>query len=359
MVKSIRISGVITDDDSKELRQMRARLLYHLFMEGYNIYNGNGDQDIHLWNIQRKIKEAHGFVFMPGSNIDDVVKATSIFVGYQTGDMDLNGKPTVMLNNDNSWTPWLEIIEHLQKNGTVSQHYRDVIKIVEQPREVIYALQKQKTMIEKVRTLHDHKPEPSIPGDPERSEPRKKVCVFCSASTKNPSYLKMGYDLGTDIAKAGYGCVTGAGRTGIMGEVVRGGYEAGGWTGGSNVPHIIEMEGLPDGLNAFWPRSDIYTRMEIMIQKSHAFVILPGGMGTVQELLVLLQLKQKNDPLMAGKPIMCVNPKLPDGGTFWDPLIKLAQSFGLHDIMHVSNNVDGLVKEVKRLKAAEKKSAED
>lgn len=347
MPKNIRLSGIITDNDSPELRKVRAEVLYHLFLEGWNIYNGNGDQAIHLWNIHRKITESHGFVFLPGANIDDLLNCTSIFVGYQTGDMALNGKPTIMMNSDNSWTSWLNLIGHLYERKTVSQHWNEILTVVDKTKDVVTALKEGAVKIDKVRTHHKKVKQNSIPGDPNLKEPSKKICVFCSASTKEEQYLKMGYQVGQDIAKQGYGCITGAGRTGVMGEVVRGAYEAGGWTGGSNVPHIIEMEGLPDGLNQFWPRDDIYTRMEIMIQKSGGFIILPGGMGTVQELLVLLQLKKKNDPLLKKKPIVLVNvsytknDRVTNG--FWNPMISLADQHGLSEYMEVVEHVDGLV----------------
>ena len=93
------------------------------------------------------------------------------------------------------------------------------------------------------------------------------ICVFCSASIRDEDYLKDGYSLGKKMVEQGYGCVSGAGRTGVMGSVVKGAVESGGWTGGSNVPHIIKLEGLPEGLSSFWLRPDIYTRIEIMIER--------------------------------------------------------------------------------------------
>lgn len=338
MVRNIRLSGLIRDDDDKKLREVRASLLYHLFLNGWNIYNGNGDQEIHLFNIQRKIVEAQGFVFMPGATLNDLVKASSIFVGYQTGDMDLDGKPSIVLNSEGSWDSWLAMIDHLHKLGTVPQHYSQILRVLKDPKDVPQALEEMSVNVEKVRTKYAGSPKITASGNPDLPEPNKKLCVFCSASTKNPLYLDMGYQLGKQIAASGLGCVTGAGRTGIMGEVVRGTFEAGGWTGGSNVPHIIEMEGLPDGLNAFWPRNDIYTRMEIMIKKSAAFIILPGGMGTVQEALVLLHLKQRNDPLMRRKPIILI-----DIEGFWKPLQDLAKFHKVDHLMEVYPSIQDVV----------------
>lgn len=341
MPKSIRLSGAIDDNDSKELRKMRAKLLYHLFSVGFNIYNGNGDQDVNLWNIQKKIKESDGFVFMPGAKLDDLVKASSIFVGYQTGDTDLDGKPSVMLNPRGSWNQWLAVIDHLHEMGTVSQNWRDILTIAKKPKLVVEALEVQSIAIEKVKTPYDEDPEDNIEGDKSKKKPDYSVCVFCSASTKNKDWLEMGYELGAIIAKQGWGCVSGAGRTGIMGSVVKGAYENDGWTGGSNIPHIIKLEGLPDGMNDFWPTDDIYKRMEVMVKESKAFVIMPGGMGTVQELLVILDLKRKNDPLMKDKPVVVVNVQVGDKG-FWDPLIDLVNLHNLEDYYSVVENIENI-----------------
>jgi uncharacterized protein (TIGR00730 family) len=157
-----------------------------------------------------------------------------------------------------------------------------------------------------------------LPADHEGS-----VCVFCSASIEDPAYLSDGYEFGKQLAQSRLGCVSGAGNSGIMGEVVRGSVDAGGWTGGSNVPHIIELEGLPSGLSSFWLMPDIYTRMQVMIRNSNAFVIFPGGSGTVQEMLALMIFKQHGHPSMIGKPVIIFNRKDARGQSFWTPLIEM------------------------------------
>ena len=179
---------------------------------------------------------------------------------------------------------------------------------------------------------------------------RGNVCVFCSASIKDESYIEDGYRLGQALAANHYGCVSGAGTTGVMGSVVRGSVDAGGWTGGSNVPHIIEIEGLPKGLSSFWLRPDIYTRMEVMIQRSEAFVIFPGGAGTVQEMLALLIFKQTGSDFMQGKPVIIFNRKDSRTGVrFWDNLIALLQPWCDEDLFHVVNELEEIIPAVDRL----------
>ena len=65
-------------------RVKRGRLLYSLFEAGWDIYNGNGDQEITLGNIQEKIVESDAFVFTPGASLEDLFHASSIFVGLST-----------------------------------------------------------------------------------------------------------------------------------------------------------------------------------------------------------------------------------------------------------------------------------
>jgi uncharacterized protein (TIGR00730 family) len=169
--------------------------------------------------------------------------------------------------------------------------------------------------------------------------------VFCSASTKNPALLNLAHDMGTGIAEEGWGVISGLGCTGMMGQVVEGAAEVieekkKGWVAGSNLPRIIHMEGLPSYYDKLWLTDDIYKRMEVMIKNSQAFVLLPGGMGTVQELMALLLLKyadKNGDHLMSdkkfgNKPIILVNPEIVDREghkvEFWKPLVDMARSFG-------------------------------
>jgi uncharacterized protein (TIGR00730 family) len=317
----VRLSGKVLGEKDAQ-RETRGQLLYHLFREGWDIYNSNGDQRISLSNIQKKIQESDSFVFLPDATLEDLFKAVSVFVGYQTLDADLAGKPTIILNSDDSWADFFTLLESLHRRGTIKQKFRDflwetdaldgVVQLLNQSRDGL------RTRMASAPVVHDG---PSFERPPVR-ELRGNVCVFCSASTTDEELLKEGYALGRDLAWNDLGCVSGAGSCGVMGTVVRGAIENGGWTGGSNVPHIIELEGLPEGISSFWLRPDIYTRMEVMIERSDAFIIFPGGAGTVQETLALIIYKHQKHPAMAGKPVVLFNRQDDEGG-FWDPLHDL------------------------------------
>ncbi len=346
----VRLSGTV-EGATDPSREIRAKLLYKLYMAGWDIYNGNGDQIVTLANIQKKVVESDAFVFMPRPDLQDIFKAASIFVGFQTGDKELNGKPMVVLNPKGSWEPFLKLIEHLRLMGTVSQDPKKVFRVVKKPKDVLTAIQELHSIsTAETETKYGVKPQPSTPGDPGRPKPSFSVCVFCSASLRREDYIQEGFGLGKMIAERGWGCVTGAGRTGIMGQVVAGAVSADGWTGGSNVPHIIEMEGLPDGINTFWSRPDIYTRMEVMIQNSDAFIIMPGGMGTVQEFLALVLLRNQNAPAMRHKPVIVVDRYDHEKKSrFWEPLLKLAEQYKVGEAFHVVEHYSEAVEVVKNV----------
>ncbi|MBK1833921.1 LOG family protein [Roseibacillus ishigakijimensis] len=341
----VRLSGTVLGPEDPS-RSARARLLFHLFNAGWDIYNSNGDQQITLANIEEKIIESDAFVFTPGASLQDLFKAISVFVGYQTLDKNLANKPTVILNDDGSWDPLFRLLEHLHDRGTVRQNYRDYLLIVDSPSGVVKALEEFRDKglppIDR-EAIEDH---PQLPADAKTPPPtdlQGRVCVFCSATIEKEGYLADGEELGRQLAEHKLGCVSGAGKSGVMGAVVRGSVAAGGWTAGSNVPHIIRLEGLPEGLSYFWLRDDIYTRMEVMIENSEAFVIFPGGSGTVQELLALMIFLEQGDAMMKGKPVVIFNRRDQDGIAFWDPLIKLLENYCCQEQFTVVDDLHAIV----------------
>lgn len=339
----VRLSGTVRGEADPN-RKPRAELLSQLFAAGWDIYNSNGDQRITLANIERKIVESDAFVFTPGATLEDLFKAISIFVGYQTLDRNLAGKPTVVLNSDGSWDAIFGLLAHLQRMGTIRQDYRDYLLCAREAGGVLAALDQARLLglpgvgrvrvVESAVSSYESAPVGRHAGN---------VCVFCSASIEEAGYLGDGEAFGRLLAESHFGCVSGAGNSGVMGAVVRGAVGAGGWAAGSNVPHIIEMEGLPEGLASFWLRADIYTRMEVMIEKSDAFVIFPGGAGTVQEMLALMIFKQQGNPLMAGKPVIVYNRRDASGQRFWDPLVAMLEAHGTGRMFSVVNELDQII----------------
>ena len=348
---TVRLSGTVAGSQDPN-RTLRAQLLHDLFDAGWDINNSNGKEKITLNNIEQKIINSDAFVFTPGASLEDLFKAISVFVGYQTLDKHLAAKPTVILNNDDSWDYIFNLLTHLNKLGTVKQDYRDYLLTAENSDEVAEILE---AFLEKKKGLppidREPLPEPQgVPIDANTPAPDDllgNVCVFCSASIEKEGYINDGITLGRQLAENKLGCVSGAGKTGIMGAVVKGSVDAKGWTAGSNVPHIIELEGLPTGLSCFWLRDDIYTRMEVMIENSNAFVIFPGGAGTIQELLALLIFQQQDHELMRGKPIVIFNRLDSNGDRFWEPLVDLLPKFCSSNDYLIVDELDEIIPAIK------------
>lgn len=145
-----------------------------------------------------------------------------------------------------------------------------------------------------------------------------KICVFCASSeTIDKSYLQTGERFGEMLAEKGHTLVFGAGKYGIMGAVARGIRSKGGKAIGV-IPTFFE-----DADVTFSDCELIYTesmreRKFIMEEKSDAFIILPGGIGTFEEFFEVLTLKQLR---RHSKPIIIFN----ENG-YYDPLINLIDS---------------------------------
>jgi uncharacterized protein (TIGR00730 family) len=187
----------------------------------------------------------------------------------------------------------------------------------------------------------------------DRQPPEFNVGVFCSASTTYHPYKRMAYSLGRLLAINGYGAVFGAGNTGMMGELMHGAHDHGGYVRGANIWRIANIEGIPNGLGHYWGNEegidDIYKRVAVMVEHSDAFIILPGGAGTLQELLaLLLLLREQGNPLMIykGAPtrfkdiILVSSPLEGTSGGFFDSIIQLIEVFGYQEgrEFHVVND---------------------
>lgn len=112
----------------------------------------------------------------------------------------------------------------------------------------------------------------------------KTIAVYCGSSDKiAKEYLDAAYDLGTILGSRGYRLVYGAGGVGMMGAVARGAMEAGGEVIGVmaeifNTPELRLTE-----ISEFIITPDLHTQLAHMIEISDGFIVLPGGLGTLDE----------------------------------------------------------------------------
>jgi uncharacterized protein (TIGR00730 family) len=146
----------------------------------------------------------------------------------------------------------------------------------------------------------------------------ERVCVFCGASSgRGTTYLETARAFGAEAAARGLGLVYGGGRVGLMGEVANGALAVGGEVIGVIPQELVERELAHDGLTELHVVSSLHERKALMAELADAFVALPGGFGTLDELMEQLTWSQLG---LHSKPI-----GLLDAGGYWRPLIVLAR----------------------------------
>src|SRR6476659_8705027 len=144
----------------------------------------------------------------------------------------------------------------------------------------------------------------------------KLLCVYCSSSDRlDPKYVTATEELGRELVAQGWGLVYGGGKTGLMGAVARGTKSAGGRVVGV-IPEFMKARELAfDAADELVTVITMRERKLLMETRADAFVALPGGWGTLEEILEILTLRQLD---LVKKPCVFFNQ---DG--FYDDLLRL------------------------------------
>ncbi|OIQ25022.1 MAG: Rossman fold protein, TIGR00730 family [Alphaproteobacteria bacterium MedPE-SWcel] len=142
------------------------------------------------------------------------------------------------------------------------------------------------------------------------------VCVYCgSRMGANPAYAAAAENLGRLLAGAGLRLVYGAGDVGLMGTVARAAQAAGGETFGVIPEHLVRREVGKSDLTTYVVTETMHERKKVMLYNADAVILLPGGMGSLDELFEALTWRQLG---LHAKPIVILNT---DG--YWEPLRAL------------------------------------
>ncbi|MGZ5947702.1 MAG: LOG family protein [Caulobacteraceae bacterium] len=141
------------------------------------------------------------------------------------------------------------------------------------------------------------------------------VCVYCASSNAaDPAYLQAAERFGAILAASGVRLVYGGGGVGLMGATARGAHGAGGKVLGVMPAFLQNREMLYDEVETVVVQS-MHERKQIMFEQSDAFAVLPGGIGTLEEIVELMSWRRLE---LHRKPMVFYSP-----GGFWDPLFKL------------------------------------
>jgi uncharacterized protein (TIGR00730 family) len=150
--------------------------------------------------------------------------------------------------------------------------------------------------------------------------------------------MAAGRALGREIAEYGLRLVYGGGTKGIMGAVASGVLSGGGQVTGIIPEFLIDMEATRHSLgqlNELIVTPDMHARKHTMFERSDAFVALPGGIGTLEEIVEIMTWAQLG---RHRKPIVLVNVN-----GFWDPLMTLVQHMAEAGFIHTAHLVQPLV----------------
>lgn len=144
----------------------------------------------------------------------------------------------------------------------------------------------------------------------------KKLCVFCgSSSGVDEIYKSAARNLGALCAAQNWTLVFGGGHVGLMGIMADAALAGGGEVEGVIPKFLQDKEVAHDGLSKLHVTETMHERQNMMAQLADAFVILPGGLGTLAEFFEVLTWKQLG---LHDKPIIVVN-----AGGYWDSLQQM------------------------------------
>jgi len=171
------------------------------------------------------------------------------------------------------------------------------------------------------------------------SSPIQSVCVYCGSSPGNdPAYLQAGKTLGRSLGEAGLRLVYGGGTKGIMGAVAQGAMAAGGQVTGIIPRFLMNKEATETALgklDELVVTEDMHERKHRMFEESDAFVTLPGGIGTLEEVIEIMTWAQLGQHT---KPIVLANIN-----GFWNPLSTLLDHMREAGFIHTGHRVRPLV----------------
>jgi uncharacterized protein (TIGR00730 family) len=185
----------------------------------------------------------------------------------------------------------------------------------------------------------------------------KTVCVYCgSGPGTNPRFIEAAIALGKTLAENGIRLVFGGGSVGMMGAVASAVLDNGGSVTGIIPDFLTTREHALHRVQETIVTPDMHERKRLMFERSDAFVALPGGIGTLEELVEQLTWKQLG---RHSKPVLLANI---DG--FWEPLLDLLAHMRSTQFIRTGQSVDILKAErvediLPRLRSAAALAAEE
>ena len=132
------------------------------------------------------------------------------------------------------------------------------------------------------------------------------ICVYCSSSESiDPAYMQLAAAVGSRLAADGHGLVSGGGRVSMMGAVASSARAGGAHTVGVIPSHLVSAEVADADADELIVVETMRERKRIMDERSDAFLVLPGGIGTLEE---LFEMWTSGWLGMHSKPVLVLDP---------------------------------------------------
>ena len=161
-------------------------------------------------------------------------------------------------------------------------------------------------------------------------EKKGKICVFGASSDRlENTFTETAYELGVLMAQRGWDCVNGAGSAGLMRAVSDGVLDNGGLVTGVIPKFMVDNGWKYDRLSEMIITPDMHTRKEKMVELADAFIVLPGGCGTLEEVMEIYTWRQLG---IINKPIILLSTV-----GFYKPLVEMIDRCGTLGFMQHSH----------------------
>ncbi|TMJ33854.1 MAG: TIGR00730 family Rossman fold protein [Alphaproteobacteria bacterium] len=166
----------------------------------------------------------------------------------------------------------------------------------------------------------------------------KSICVYCASGPGTvPAFMEAAASLGRVLADNGIRLIYGGGSVGLMGALAESVLDNGGTVTGVIPDFLVNREHMLVRVQERIITRDMHERKRVMFERADAFVALPGGIGTLEELVEQLTWAQLG---RHKKPILILNME-----QFWDPLCALIDQMRRLDFIRAGLSVDLLVAE--------------
>ncbi|MDR0543644.1 MAG: TIGR00730 family Rossman fold protein [Dysgonamonadaceae bacterium] len=157
------------------------------------------------------------------------------------------------------------------------------------------------------------------------------ITVYAASSPHvAPVYKQAAKELGRLMAENNIACINGAGKTGLMAQVTDAVLENGGRVTGIIPQFMVDNQWRHPSLTECIVTPDIHTRKQLMAQRSDACIALPGGIGTLEELLEIITWKQLG---LYAKPVVILNTN-----RYFDDLLRMLAKSEQEHFMHHSHS---------------------